>query len=134
MSAPGSSGQEFNWIAIGTRAGFEDVETPEELLRPDFEANMHVIPTPKAMFRLGQVRITRTAASTLLAEDVFRGLSRHVRGDWGLLASRDRHRNESALARRGRLVSVYRGQQGSRFYVITDPGWQVTTVSLPADV
>jgi hypothetical protein len=95
---------------------------------------MHVIPAPKAMFRLGQVRITRTAASTLLAEDVFRGLSRHVRGDWGLLASRDRRRNESALARRGRLVSVYRGRQGCRFYVITDPGWQVTTVLLPADV
>gem|GEM_PF-2388353 len=35
-----SSGLDFSWIAIGRRKGFEEVETPNEILQPDFEANM----------------------------------------------------------------------------------------------
>jgi parallel beta-helix repeat protein len=34
---------EFDWMAIGKRAGFENVETPEEILRPDFESNMQQV-------------------------------------------------------------------------------------------
>ncbi len=36
----GKSNNEFCWLAIGKRKGYEDVEIPEEILESDFEDNM----------------------------------------------------------------------------------------------
>lgn len=107
---------------------------PTQSSAPGFVVKVQVKPAPEAKFRLGRVSITPAAARTLLAEDVFAGLSRHVRGEWGLLTPRDCLRNVAALADQGRVVSVYRARNGCRFYVVTEPGWRVTTVLLALEI
>ena len=46
-------------------------------------------------------------------------LSRHARGDWGLVCAQDRAANDSALDGGGRLLSAY-DVGGERVWVITD--------------
>ena len=36
----GTSNVRFSWIAVGTKKGCEKIETPAELLAPDYDANM----------------------------------------------------------------------------------------------
>ena len=92
---------------------------------------IHVKREPKV--QLGQLCITANAAHAVPPKDVLRAVARHAAGDWGALDEHDRQENERALHTHGRLVSVYQASNGSRFWVITDPGWAITTVLLPED-
>lgn len=87
----------------------------------------------KPRLTLGRLCITPNAATVVPPEEVFKAVARHATGDWGLLDEHDRQENERALSTRGRLVSVYEVSNGTRYYVITDPGWEVTTLLLPED-
>lgn len=87
--------------------------------------------TPK--FSLGQTVSTRNALDTLHPEDVLASIARHHAGDWGDLCEEDRKANEQALARGGRLFSVYFDRRGFKFYIITEADRSVTTVLLPED-
>lgn len=89
--------------------------------------------TLKPKFSLGQTVITRNAADKLNPADVVTGMERHVSGEWGELCPEDIAQNERALQREGRLVSVYRDDNGTRFYIITEADRSVTTVLLPED-
>jgi len=102
-----------------------------QLLLPASKANARVKSASK--FALGRLCITQAAADAVPPDEIIRALVRHASGDWGLLEPSDCGENERALARGGRLVSVYCTQSGSRFYVITDAGWDCTTVLLPRD-
>ena len=84
-------------------------------------------------FELGRTVITANAAATLAAEDVHRALRRHGQGDWGELGAADRQENERALREGGRLLSVYRDRNDTKFYIITEWDRSVTTVLLPED-
>ena len=89
--------------------------------------------TPKPRFELGQLRITPAAAMAIPHQEVLHALRRHARGDWGQLDPADRCENERALRQGGRVLSVFLARSGQRFYVITEPGHEVTTVLLPED-
>lgn len=82
---------------------------------------------------LGNTCITRNAASSLSPIDIHVALSRHAKGDWGIVDDHDREANERALETGDRLVSVFRSEAGERFYVITEWDRSATTVLLPAD-
>ena len=84
-------------------------------------------------FELGQICITANAATAVPPNEVLPAVARHAAGDWGTLAEPDRQENERALGTRGRLLSTYEASNGQPFWVITDAGWQVTTVILPED-
>ena len=84
-------------------------------------------------FLLGQTVATRAALATLSPADVFVGLTRHARGDWGDVCAEDALRNDEALVAGDRLVSVYHGNDGTKFYIITEWDRSVTTVLLPSD-
>jgi hypothetical protein len=82
---------------------------------------------------LGQTVITRNAAASLSGIDVAVALSRHARGNWGIVDDHDRAANDRALEIGERLVSVFRSEAGDRFYVITEWDRSATTVLLPED-
>ena len=84
-------------------------------------------------FELGHLCITANAAQAVPPNEVMHAVARHAAGDWGTLDAHDRQENERALGTRGRLLSVYQASNGQPFWVVTDAGWQVTTLLLPED-
>ena len=86
-------------------------------LRPRFPIGAVVI-TPNALDKIPPVRAA---------------IRRHGQGDWGDLDSHDREENERALKSGGRLLTVYTTRAGTRFYIITVAGRDVTTILLPED-
>lgn len=87
--------------------------------------------TPK--FAFGRLVITAQARAVLAPHDVRLALARHVCGDWGECSGADKQANEQALVAGERLLSVYRGAGGTRFWIITDAPRTSTTVLLPED-
>lgn len=87
----------------------------------------------KREFSVGLVRITHGAMSGLSPEDVFHGLSRHTRGDWGDLDEHDWKENDAALEHGFRLFSQYSTQGGTKFWIITEWDRSVTTILLPEE-
>ena len=82
-------------------------------------------------FRLGQVLQTPGSLSVLNPEDVYDGLSRHTRGDWGDCCQENAGANDAALQRGGRLFSVYHDRNETKFYIFTEADRSATTVLLP---
>jgi hypothetical protein len=103
------------------------------LLLPPTGVRIEILATREPKFSLGQLCITPRAATAVPPNEVLVAVARHAVGDWGDLEPADRQENEQALGNRGRLVSVYEAGNGTRFYVITDPGWGTTTILLPED-
>jgi len=88
---------------------------------------------PIALFRLGKLVATPNALQRLSQEDILVAIQRHQAGDWGDLDEHDRQENEISLQRGFRLLSVYHGKNGTKFYLITEADQSVTTVLLPED-
>lgn len=89
---------------------------------------------PTAMFELGCVVITSGAKATLTIGEMICAVARHAQGDWGVLTEDDWQENQDALAREGRIFSVYDAVDGgARYYVITEADRSSTTVLLPEE-
>jgi hypothetical protein len=58
---------------------------------------------------------------------------RHKNGDYGDLDPEDRRVNEESIARQGRVLSRYQTRHGDTLWVITDAGWQNTTLLRPEE-
>ena len=84
-------------------------------------------------FILGEIVITPAALHALPAEEIYRGIDRHVCGDWGEMSDADRAENEFALLHGFRLLSVYETKCGVGFWVLTEADRTVTTVLLPGE-
>ncbi len=83
-----------------------------------------------AKFRCGKILTTPNVLERLTREDILRGIGRHHAGDWG---DGDNEANERALIARTRLWSVYRAENGTKFWIITEANRLTTTVLLPED-
>lgn len=94
---------------------------------------MNTAKIPIAVFRLGRIVATPNALDHLSQDDILCGLQRHQAGDWGDLCEEDRAANDQALTEGSRILSVYRGSNGTKFYIITEADRSVTTVLLPED-
>lgn len=57
-------------------------------------------------------------------------LRRHQSGDWGEIHTLDRALNQHSLVDRAMVMSVYKVGDHT-IWVITDAGWQTTTLLLP---
>ncbi len=86
-----------------------------------------------AKFPLGQLCATPAALAVLTESDIQLALDRHVSGDWGELDEDDKTENELSLHQGFRLLSAYRGVNGTKFWIITEADRSVTTVLLPSD-
>ena len=88
---------------------------------------------PPAKFSLGEIAATANARDSIPHEEILHALSRHVRGDWGMLEPDDWNANVRALTRGGRLFSSYRSTENVKFYIITECDRSRTTALLPED-
>jgi hypothetical protein len=103
------------------------------LFLPPAGQSIRIKVTSALKLTLGRVCITPSAATAVSADEVLQAIARHATGDWGVLDNHDRQENERALSTRGRLISVYQASNGTRFWIITDAGWETTTLLLPED-
>lgn len=82
------------------------------------------------------VLVSTTAAQKLGDKTILQALLRHTAGDWGLVSEADKAANDAGLKNRCRLLSVYEGDEGTRFWVVTEwphPNAPRTTVLLPEE-
>jgi hypothetical protein len=84
-------------------------------------------------FHVNQVVITKAAADVISGTQVYCGLQLHQMGEWGDICEEDRLANEEALLQGGRLLSVYKIDPETVFWIITEWDLSVTTVLLPED-
>ena len=82
---------------------------------------------------LGRIVITSNALSVLAMDEVNAALRRHQAGDWGNVCAEDWKSNDRSCRDLGMVLSVYESAKGIRFYVITDPDHEISTVLLPED-
>ncbi|HEY3783052.1 MAG TPA: hypothetical protein VGL56_18390 [Fimbriimonadaceae bacterium] len=86
-----------------------------------------------SFFSLGQIVATATALEQLSMDDMYAALRRHARRDWGDVCSDDQAANDEAVINEGRILSVYHGGDGVRFWIITEWDRSITTILLPSD-
>lgn len=60
-------------------------------------------------------------------------LSRHARGDWGVVDREDWRANDRALVESTRLFSAYLLKGGTKIWIITEADRAATTVLLPEE-
>lgn len=85
------------------------------------------------LFALGRRVVTQGARMEVSPLDASVSLVRHIRGDWGEVCERDREENDRSLHEGDRLLSRYRTQGGTLFYVITEHDRSATTLLLPEE-
>ncbi len=84
-------------------------------------------------FALGQTVMTPGVQEKVPPSEMMRALRRHAQGDWGELDKDDLTANEEALQTGARLLSAYRTESGTRFWIITEADRSATTVLLPSE-
>lgn len=87
----------------------------------------------KHRFKPGRTLITPAATAALTPKDISVAMLRHLAGDWGDVCEEDRRENDFSLEAGFRLLSVYRGACGTKFWIITEADRSATTVLLPED-
>ena len=60
-------------------------------------------------------------------------LTKHARGDWGLMCAVDKQLNEESLKEEGRIHSAYKTLKGEDIWIITEADRSTTTILLPDD-
>ncbi len=96
--------------------------------RKSLSVDVYVRSLPR--FKVGRLAITPDALKGVPPEEVLLAVARHAKGDWGLLQSRHRRRNEKALRVGGLLMSEYLSSTGRRFRITTEAARELTTVAL----
>ncbi len=107
--------------------------TPPSEAKPETPDAFVLLVVPLRKFNLGQIVITSNAQSVLTPEDINMALTRHSRCDWGEVCAEDAKVNERGVRDQGMILSAYQSAKGVKFWVITDPGHEVTTLLLPED-
>jgi hypothetical protein len=82
-------------------------------------------------FPPGKIVFTPGAIANVPEPEMFKGLVRHLSGDWGELDEHDRRENEISLIEGFRLLSRYVTPTGTAFWIITEHDRSVTTILLP---
>ena len=88
---------------------------------------------PKATvnFPLGQVVITPGALEAIPQDEVMAALSRHSRGDWGIVKTADWKENDLSVREGFRILSAYETRDGTKFWIITEADRSSTCLLLP---
>ena len=96
---------------------------------------------PVKLFELGQVVSTPGALEACSREHLSACLTRHIRGDWGVVCAEDRKANFNALFSGARILSAYaidaakpcKGFGENTLWIITEGDRSVTTFLLPSE-
>ena len=92
---------------------------------------MLTIPLALMVVRLGEILVTRGAASRLNSDDAMACLERHLIGDYGDVGDIDWKTNDAAWKYGFPVVSSYVDRKWNRFLVITEADRSATTILLP---
>lgn len=89
----------------------------------------------KPLFSLGQVVATPGAldALTRSGQSPLEFLTRHVRGDWGIVCEEDAEANEQSLKDGSRILSAYRTSLNEKLWVITEADRSSSVLLLPEE-
>jgi len=96
---------------------------------------------PVKLFELGEIVSTPGALEACSPEYMHECLSRHIRGDWGVVCPEDRKANFEALFNGTRLLSAYpidprkpcKGFGENTLWIITEADRSATTFLLPEE-
>ncbi len=88
---------------------------------------------PGDKFKLGQVCATAGVREAVCPRAVGLALNAHAKGEWGHVSKWDALANDDALKNGGRILSVWHGNGGIRFYIITSEDRSQTVVTLPQE-
>ena len=88
-------------------------------------------------FSSGQTLITKgisdlLTVGKLTTKEVNAALKEHFTGEWENLDPSDQAVNEEGARNKGMVMTVH-NEQSHKFWIITDPGHEVTTVLLPSE-
>lgn len=93
-----------------------------------------LVATPQSRFDLGRVSVSKAASEKLYRDmDIDPALALHAKGYWGDQEPSQWRANDSALAKGGRLRSVFHSNRGVEFVVITEQDSGRTLVILPSE-
>ena len=84
-------------------------------------------------FELGQTLITPAALDQIPDDEIQSAIGRHSNGDWGNLHEEDAAENNWSVENRARILSSYKSNAGTEFWIITEADRSATTVLLPSD-
>ena len=84
-----------------------------------------------ATFQLGRLLATPGVLRAAGVEDLLPYISRHARGDWGIVDDADKRANDRALGDGARLLSAYLLGGGTKIWIITEADRSATTILLP---
>lgn len=84
-------------------------------------------------FHINQAVVTSAASERLTGSQIYAALVLHQLGNWGDICEEDRKANDDALLNNGRLMSVFKDDNGVIFWIITEWDRSLTTVLLPDD-
>jgi hypothetical protein len=85
-------------------------------------------------FPLGRLLATPGALEAATGDDLAEYLSRHARGDWGVVDAADKRANDRALIEGTRLLSTYVLRDGAtHIWIITEADRSATTILLPEE-
>lgn len=88
----------------------------------------------KPVLNPGQIVLT-TGAAKFIKDNMINiqtYITRHINGDWGNLEEEDKAVNRQSLENKGMVMSFYTFDKG-KLWIITDIGWQTTTILLPEE-
>ena len=85
------------------------------------------------IYRLGRVVLTPNARARVSDDDVATALLRHARTAWGERRHVARRQYRRPMLDGCRILSAYRGGDGTCFWIITEPDGRLTRVLLPED-
>jgi hypothetical protein len=96
---------------------------------------------PFKLFEVGQIVSTPGAREACSPEYMRECLTRHIRGDWGIVCAEDRKANFDALFSDGRLLSAYPIDPAkpsedfgeNTLWIITEADRSATTLLLPKE-
>jgi hypothetical protein len=91
--------------------------------------NMH----HAAKVPIGRIMATPGVLAVVSEAELSEALSRHADGDWGEVGDEDRKANDDALRDGTRILSAYRTQDGTKFWIITEADRSSTTALLPEE-
>jgi hypothetical protein len=79
----------------------------------------------------GKLRFTGMVLKKIGDHALAEAIARHTLGDWGDVSDIDWEKNDRAVKDGGRVLSIYRTENGTAFGVITEADRSYTTVLLP---
>jgi hypothetical protein len=100
-----------------------------------FRRKLETLNEKAVLFSLGQVFITIGAREALeeSGEQPFEFLSRHQKGDWGIVGKEDSEENNFSVKAGFRVLSAYKTAIDVKIWIITEADRGSTTILLPSE-